>query len=126
MRAAKRTTLGRESAIGWVDLTVDGAVSSEPAVATAREVAVQLAGHPDHGSPPAVFSLPPSARQVLWETLNRCDHPKTISAAVERWAHRLGHQGVGLPTVDEAGVAALRADVMRARWWPAAAEEGTR
>lgn len=107
LAAAKASTEGGASAIGWVDLT--------SAADEIHTVEVSTAGSELNGTANDVFKLGPSARGTLTDLVRSA--PADLGDAVEKWAKRTGN------TVSASAVPLLPATLSRARWWPDLPEE---
>ena len=107
LAAAKASTEGGASAIGWVDLT--------SAADEIHTVEVSTAGSELNVTANDVFKLGPSARGTLTDLVRSA--PADLGDAVEKWAKRTGN------TVSASAVPLLPAILSRARWWPDLPEE---
>jgi hypothetical protein len=113
MKAAKRFSRGRASAIGWVDLTA-GDSRTDIHVIAARDAARQLQ---DPKQAPGLFRLGASARQqvsLLVRNVPLVDgrrDPHLVESALASWSDRT-KRTTRLSARDAA------ADVSRSRWWP--------
>lgn len=103
LAAAKASTRGGASAIGWVDLTFAADEIHTVEVSSASGELSKVVAND-------VFKLGPSARGSLTDLVRSA--PADLSDAVAKWAKRTGN------TVSAAAVPHLPATLSRARWWP--------
>lgn len=126
LRAAKRETAGKASAIAWVDLTAEGlagaSVDDRWLQVIGRWTAYEQLDAPGlrHPAEAALFEVQPAGRARLYQLIRESLRDEDVARERALAWCRANRRPPALQRMVEDDVFALLPLVSRARWWPAA------